>query len=199
MAPPTASLSGEGAIAAPAAAAAPAFKNPFLWVPIELPDDGAHLRHGRQRREHHVQEHGHGQRRRRRSGQSILGFPYMFKFLWAPALELYKTKKFFVVLMQFADRRASLVADRRSALRLPGTAWVAPALTLSSLTAVLRRDAGHRHRRRLRHHAAAQGSGEVSRLPEHVLERGRAARQGPVRHREPACCTTARAAGRRRG
>ncbi len=28
---------------------------------------------------------------------SILGFPYTFKFLWAPALELYKTKKFFVV------------------------------------------------------------------------------------------------------
>ena len=33
---------------------------------------------------------------------SILGFPYTFKFLWAPLLELYKTKKFFVVLMQFA-------------------------------------------------------------------------------------------------
>ncbi len=32
---------------------------------------------------------------------SILGFPYTFKFLWAPLLELYKTKKFFVVLMQF--------------------------------------------------------------------------------------------------
>ena len=32
---------------------------------------------------------------------SILGFPYTFKFLWAPLLELYRTKKFFVVLMQF--------------------------------------------------------------------------------------------------
>ena len=31
---------------------------------------------------------------------AILTLPYVFKFLWAPLLELYRTKKFFVVLMQ---------------------------------------------------------------------------------------------------
>ena len=78
-----------------------AYKNPFLWVPTSyfamglvyvtvgsvanimfknmgMPNDQAAF------------------------WSSILGFPYTFKFLWAPALELYKTKKFFVVLMQFS-------------------------------------------------------------------------------------------------
>lgn len=32
---------------------------------------------------------------------SALGFPYVIKFLWAPLLEMFKTKKFFVVSMQF--------------------------------------------------------------------------------------------------
>ena len=41
---------------------------------------------------------------------SILGFPYTFKFLWAPLLELYQTKKFFVVLMQFL-LAASIAGD----------------------------------------------------------------------------------------
>lgn len=31
---------------------------------------------------------------------SALGFPYVIKFLWAPLLEMFKTKKFFVVTMQ---------------------------------------------------------------------------------------------------
>src|SRR5881394_1042293 len=79
----------------------PPYKNPFLWVPssylvmgliyvtvgsvanimfsnMGLPNDKAAF------------------------WSSILGMPYTFKFLWAPALELYKTKKFFVLLMQFA-------------------------------------------------------------------------------------------------
>ena len=66
---------------------------------------------------------------------SILGFPYTFKFLWAPALELYKTKKFFVVLMQFAI--AAALVGVAFGLRLPGTTWMAPALTLIAITAVL--------------------------------------------------------------
>jgi len=92
MALPTASISGEGAIATPAEASTPAYKNPFLWVPssyltmgliyitvgavanimfknMGMPNDQAAF------------------------WSSILGFPYTFKFLWAPALELYKTKK----------------------------------------------------------------------------------------------------------
>ena len=32
---------------------------------------------------------------------SVLTLPYVFKFLWAPLLEIYKTKKYWVVLMQF--------------------------------------------------------------------------------------------------
>src|SRR3954464_11347442 len=62
---------------------------------------------------------------------SILGFPYTFKFLWAPALELYKTKKFFVVLMQFAIS-AALVGVALG-LRLPDTSWVGPVLTLVAI------------------------------------------------------------------
>src|SRR5678815_3355075 len=71
----------------------------------------------------------------RDSWSSILGFPYTFKFLWAPALELYKTKKFFVLLMQFAIS-AALVAVA-AGLRFPGTSWVPPVLTLVAITAVL--------------------------------------------------------------
>ena len=66
---------------------------------------------------------------------SILGFPYTFKFLWAPALELYNTKKFFVVLMQFAI--AAALAGVAFGLKLPGTTWIGPVLTLIAITAVL--------------------------------------------------------------
>jgi len=66
---------------------------------------------------------------------SLLGFPYTFKFLWAPALELYKTKKFFVILMQFAI--AAALVGVALALKLGGANWVGPALTLIAITAVL--------------------------------------------------------------
>jgi PAT family beta-lactamase induction signal transducer AmpG len=135
MSPPTASIGGEGAIgAAPVEEAASAYKNPFLWVPssyltmgliyitvgavanimfknMGMPNDQAAF------------------------WSSILGFPYTFKFLWAPALELYKTKKFFVVLMQFSI--AAALVGVAAGLRLPGTTWIAPALTLIAITAVL--------------------------------------------------------------
>jgi len=52
---------------------------------------------------------------------AILMLPYTFKFLWAPLLELYKTKKFFVVLMQLCA--AVLMALAGLALKLP--AWLA--------------------------------------------------------------------------
>jgi len=66
---------------------------------------------------------------------SLLGFPYTFKFLWAPLLELYRTKKFFVVLMQFCIA-ASLVGVA-FALMLPGPTWLVPVLVLLALTAIL--------------------------------------------------------------
>ena len=177
MSPPTMSLAGEGAIAKPAAEV-PEYKNPFLWVPssyltmgliyitvgavanimfsrMGMPNDQAAL------------------------WSSILGFPYTFKFLWAPALELYKTKKFFVVLMQFCI--AASLAGVGFALRLPGTSWIPPVLGSVRHHRPARGHAGHRHRRRVRHHAAAQGTGEVPRIPEHVLERRGASREGAVR------------------
>jgi len=52
---------------------------------------------------------------------AILMLPYTFKFLWAPLLELYKTKKFFVVLMQLCA--AGLMALAGLALKLP--MWLA--------------------------------------------------------------------------
>jgi len=114
--------------------ASPTYKNPFLWVPssyltmgliyvavgsvanimfknLGMPNDKAAF------------------------WSSILGFPYTFKFLWAPALELYKTKKFFVLVMQFSIA-AALVGVALS-LKLPGLSWMGPALTLVALTAVL--------------------------------------------------------------
>jgi MFS transporter, PAT family, beta-lactamase induction signal transducer AmpG len=66
---------------------------------------------------------------------SILGFPYTFKFLWAPLLELYKNKKFFVVLMQFL--LAASIAGAAFALRLPGKTWLVPVLSLLTLCAML--------------------------------------------------------------
>jgi MFS transporter, PAT family, beta-lactamase induction signal transducer AmpG len=65
---------------------------------------------------------------------SILGFPYTFKFLWAPLLELYRTKKFFVVLMQFL--LAASVVGVAFAVKLPGKTWLAPVLALLALSAI---------------------------------------------------------------
>jgi PAT family beta-lactamase induction signal transducer AmpG len=66
---------------------------------------------------------------------SILGFPYTFKFLWAPLLELYRTKRFFVVLMQFC--LAGSIAAVAFALKLPGMTWLVPVLLLLALSAIL--------------------------------------------------------------
>jgi PAT family beta-lactamase induction signal transducer AmpG len=65
---------------------------------------------------------------------SILGFPYTFKFLWAPLLELYQTKKFFVVLMQFC--LAISIAAAGFALKLPALTWMVPVLVLLAVSAV---------------------------------------------------------------
>jgi PAT family beta-lactamase induction signal transducer AmpG len=65
---------------------------------------------------------------------SLLGLPYTIKPLWAPLLELYRTKKFFVVLMQLL--LAGLVAGAALTLLLPGRAFVAPLLALLALAAL---------------------------------------------------------------
>jgi len=66
---------------------------------------------------------------------SLLGFSYTFKFLWAPLLELYRTKKFFVVLMQFC--LAASIAGAAFCMKLPGRTWLAPVLALLALSAIL--------------------------------------------------------------
>src|SRR3954465_9732090 len=132
--PPSIPLTGDAAATVEAETATPTYKNPFLWVPssylamglvyvtvgsvanimfknMGMPNDQAAF------------------------WSSILGFPYTFKFLWAPALELYKTKKFFVVLMQFCI--AAALAGVGFALRLPGQSWIPPVLGLFAITALL--------------------------------------------------------------
>jgi MFS transporter, PAT family, beta-lactamase induction signal transducer AmpG len=132
MVPPTASL--EGAIEAPAAASTPAYKNPLLWVPSSYLTMG--LIYVAVGTVANIMFKNMGMENDKAAfWSSILGFPYTFKFLWAPALELYKTKKFFVVLMQFAIS-AALVAVAFG-LKLPATAWIFPVLTLVAITAVL--------------------------------------------------------------
>jgi MFS transporter, PAT family, beta-lactamase induction signal transducer AmpG len=59
---------------------------------------------------------------------SLLGLPYTIKPFWAPLLELYRTKKFFVVLMQLVV--AAVLAAVAFALKLPGAAWVFPVILL---------------------------------------------------------------------
>ena len=133
--PPSIPLTG-GAAAATVEleAAAPTYKNPFLWVPSSYLTMG--LIYVAVGTVANIMFRNMGMENDKAAfWSSILGFPYTFKFLWAPALELYKTKKFFVVLMQFAIS-AALVGVALG-LRLPGTSWVGPVLTLVAITAVL--------------------------------------------------------------
>ncbi len=57
---------------------------------------------------------------------SLTGFAFTFKPLWAPLLELGKTKKFFVVLMQFV--LAGVFAALAFSLKMPG--FIVPAVIL---------------------------------------------------------------------
>lgn len=64
---------------------------------------------------------------------SVLTLPYMFKFLWAPLLELYKTKKHWVVLTQFGV--AGGIALAGLALQLPS--WLAACFGALMLCSIL--------------------------------------------------------------
>lgn len=66
---------------------------------------------------------------------SAFVFPYVIKPLWAPLIEIYKTKKFFVILMQFL--LSALVFGTALALRLPGDTWIMPVLVLLGLSGFL--------------------------------------------------------------
>jgi PAT family beta-lactamase induction signal transducer AmpG len=119
--------------AAPAASRA-AYPNPFLWVPSSYLAMG--LIYVTVGSVANVMFKNLGMDNTRAAfWSSLLGFPYTFKFLWAPLLELYRTKKFFVVLMQFC--LAGSVAAAALALKLPDLTWVVPVLVLLAFTGIL--------------------------------------------------------------
>lgn len=66
---------------------------------------------------------------------SLFILPYTLKPLWAPVVELYKTKKFFVITMQFM--LTAMVVAIALSLRLPGDSYMAPLLILLGLAGIL--------------------------------------------------------------
>jgi PAT family beta-lactamase induction signal transducer AmpG len=63
---------------------------------------------------------------------SLFILPYTIKPLWAPVVELYKTKKFFVLMMQFM--LVGMVAGVALAVRLPGRSFLIPVLVMLGIT-----------------------------------------------------------------
>jgi PAT family beta-lactamase induction signal transducer AmpG len=118
----------------PAPASRAAYPNPFLWVPSSYLAMG--LIYVTVGSVANVMFKNLGMDNTSAAfWSSLLGFPYTFEFLWAPLLELYRTKKFFVVLMQFC--LAGSVAAAAFALKLPGLTWVVPVIALLAFTAIL--------------------------------------------------------------
>jgi PAT family beta-lactamase induction signal transducer AmpG len=112
----------------------PAYPNPFLWVPSSYLAMG--LIYVTVGSVANVMFKNMGMANDQAAfWSSILGFPYTFKFLWAPLLELYKTKKFFVVLMQFC--LAAGIVGVALAINVPGDGWQTPTLVLLALCAIL--------------------------------------------------------------
>lgn len=107
------------------------YKNPFLWVPSSYLTMG--LIYVTVTSAANVMFKNMGMDNQKATfWSSLLGLPYTIKPLWAPLLELYRTKKFFVVLMQFVI--AGLVAATAFGLKLPGSSWMVPAIFLLGLT-----------------------------------------------------------------
>lgn len=121
-----------GAVAVPAAAsAAPTYKHPALWVPTSYIAEGLIWVTVTTLCTVIFKQMGMGNDQAA-LWSSILGAPYFLKPLWAPLLELYRTKKFFVVMMQFV-LGGSLTAAAL-ALKLPGLAWAVPVIILLAVS-----------------------------------------------------------------
>ena len=134
MAPPPTAVAGEGSLAPPIAAAPPAYKNPFLWVPTSYLTMG--LVYATVAAAASIMFKNLGMDNAQATfWSSALGFPYIFKFVWAPLLELYKTKKFWVVTMQFL--LSGVLGAVGFALKLPGTTWIVPVLSFVMVAALL--------------------------------------------------------------
>src|SRR5436305_11208353 len=130
--PPSIPLTGDVNATVELEPATPTYKNPFLWVPSSYLTMG--LIYVAVGTVANIMFRNMGMENDKAAfWSSILGFPYTFKFLWAPALELYKTKKFFVVLMQFAISVA--LVGVAFGLKVPGAGWTMPVLTLVAITA----------------------------------------------------------------
>src|SRR4051794_10138594 len=126
-------LAGNPVTLAPTDSPRPAYRNPFLWVPSSYLVMG--LIYVTVGGVANIMFSNMGLSNDKATfWSSILGMPYTFKFLWAPLLELYRTKKFFVVLMQFV--LVALVAAVGLSLQLPGTSYIGPALGLMALAAI---------------------------------------------------------------
>ena len=109
----------------------PAYPNPFLWVPSSYLAMG--LIYVTVGSVANVMFKNMGMDNVNAAfWSSMLGFPYTFKFVWAPLLELYQSKKFFVVLMQFLI--AGSVACAAFALKLPALTWVVPVIVLLAIS-----------------------------------------------------------------
>jgi PAT family beta-lactamase induction signal transducer AmpG len=123
-----------GAAALETEGAAPTYKNPFLWVPSSYLVMG--LIYVTVTSVANIMFKNMGMDNAQATKwSSLLGLPYVFKPLWAPLLELYKTKKFFVVLMQFA--LAAVLVVGSFTLKLPGTTWMFPVAMMLLLTGLL--------------------------------------------------------------
>ncbi len=134
MAPPSMSIAGDANPAVETDVPATPYKNPFLWVPSSYLAMG--LIYVTVGSVANIMFKNMGMENDKAAFfSSLLGFPYTFKFVWAPLLELYKTKKFFVVLMQFAI--AAAAAGVAFCLKLPGSSWFGPVLVLLALVGLL--------------------------------------------------------------
>ena len=115
------------------AAAPRAYANPFLWVPSSYLAMG--LIYVTVSGVANIMFKNMGMTNAEAaSWSSLFVFPYVIKPLWAPALEIYKTKRFFVLLMQTLLVGAVLAIGLT--LKVPGIGWT-PILVLLGLAGLL--------------------------------------------------------------
>jgi len=109
----------------------PSYSNPFLWVPTSYLAMG--LIYATVSAVANIMFKNLGLENAQAAfWSSLFILPYTIKPLWAPVVELYKTKKFFVLLMQFV--LVGLVAGVAFALQLPAGTFLIPVLVMLAVT-----------------------------------------------------------------
>lgn len=112
----------------------PAHANPFLWVPTSYLAMG--LVYITVSGVANIMFKNLGMDNSRAAfWSSLFILPYTLKPLWAPVVELYKTKKFFVISMQFL--LTGVIVAVALSLRLPGNSCMPPLLVLLGLAGIL--------------------------------------------------------------